>query len=273
MSDLNDPPAPGTLPDARGFLIDLDGVLYVGDHAVDGAPGTIAFLADNGYPFRCVSNTTRKSRRTIARHLASLGIPVPEKHIFTPAMAAVAFMKETGRRSFFLLVTGDVEKDFNDPDLQVDKRQPELVVIGDAGDRITYTSMNTAFRLLMGGADLIALEYDRYWMAPDGLSLGAGPFVRALEFAAGKTARIMGKPSPDFFHLALRDMDLRPEQVVMIGDDILTDVGGAVNAGMNGILVRTGKYRPEVLASAAAKPAIILDSIAQLPDLIRAWGR
>jgi HAD superfamily hydrolase (TIGR01458 family) len=273
MSDLHDRSGSGIRPDIRGFLIDLDGVLYVGSNAVDGAPEALAFLTKNGYPFRCVSNTTRKSRKTLARHLHLLGIPVPETHIFTPAMAVVTYMKQTGRKSFFLLATGDVEQDFAGPDLRPEGRHPDLVIIGDAGDRITYAGMNTAFRLLIGGADLVALECDRYWMAPDGLSLGAGPFVRALEFASGKTGRIVGKPSPDFFHLALRDMDLCPDQVIMIGDDIATDIGGARGAGMDGILVRTGKYRPETLASAAAGPAFILDSIAQLPDLIRARSR
>ncbi len=258
------------LPEIRGFLIDLDGVLYTGNHAIEGAPETIQFLIDNGYPFRCVSNTTRKCRNTIARHLASLGIPVPDNHTFTPAMAAVTFMKQSGRTAFFLLTTGDVEKDFEDTGHRHTTARPDLVIIGDAGDRITYDSMNDAFRHLMAGADLIALECDRYWMAPDGLSLGAGPFVRGLEYASGKTALVMGKPSPDFFGLALRDMGLHPDEVIMIGDDILTDIGGAGGAGIRGILVRTGKFRADSLAAAEIGPLCILDTIAGLPELIRA---
>lgn len=260
---------PEIIPKPRGFLIDLDGVLYTGNQAVDGAAETIQFLTDTGCPFRCISNTTRKCRRTIARHLASLGIPVPESHIFTPAMAAVTFMKQAGRTAFFLLTTGDVEKDFEDPGLQKTTVRPDLVIIGDAGERVTYDTMNAAFRHLMAGADLIALECDRYWMAPDGLSLGAGPFVKGLEYATGKTALVMGKPSPDFFGLALRDMRLQPDEVIMIGDDIFTDIGGAWCAGIRGILVRTGKFRADSLASAEVQPVSILDTIAGLPDLIR----
>ena len=127
------------------------------------------------------------------------------------------------------------------------------MIIGDAGDKITYDSMNTAFRFLMDGAELLALENDRYWMAADGLSLSAGPIVKALEYATGKTATVMGKPSRTFFNLALQDMHLRPEQVAMIGDDIITDIGGAYHAGMKGILVRTGKFRSDSVETADNK--------------------
>ena len=105
-------------------------------------------------------------------------------------------------------------------------------------------------------------------MAPGGLFLSAGPFVQALEFASGKTAIIMGKPSKTFFELALRDMGLRADQVAMIGDDILTDIGGAHTAGMQGILVRTGKYRKEAVENAVVKPTFVINSIAQLQDIL-----
>jgi ribonucleotide monophosphatase NagD (HAD superfamily) len=105
-------------------------------------------------------------------------------------------------------------------------------------------------------------------MAPGGLSLSAGPFVQALEFATGKTATIVGKPSKTFFELALRDMGLRADQVAMIGDDILTDIGGARTMGMKGILVRTGKYREDAVVNAVVKPSCVIDSIAQLQDIL-----
>jgi ribonucleotide monophosphatase NagD (HAD superfamily) len=105
-------------------------------------------------------------------------------------------------------------------------------------------------------------------MTPDGLSLSAGPFVQALEFATGKAATIVGKPSKTFFDLALRDMGLRVDQAAMIGDDILTDIGGARTIGMQGILVRTGKYRKDAVDNAVIKPECIIDSIAQLRDIL-----
>lgn len=252
----------------QGCLIDLDGVLYIGNRAIDGAKEAIEYLKENGYPFRCVSNTTRKSRHSVASHLSSLGFDIPENHIFTPPLAAIAYIKKTGRTGYYLLATGDVDAEFedlknNDPDTR-----PDWVIIGDAGDKVTYESLNMAFRFLMDDAELLALEDDRYWMANDGLSLSAGPIVKALEYATGKSAIVMGKPSQTFFNLALEDMHLRPDQVAMIGDDIITDIGGAYHAGMKGILVRTGKFRSDSVDAAEIKPARIIDSISRIQDVL-----
>jgi len=144
----------------------------------------------------------------------------------------------------------------------------DYVIVGDAGDKMTYASMNHAFRCLMEGADLIALEKDRYWMAPDGISLSAGPFVAALESATGKTATVVGKPSKAFFDLALRDMGLAADGVVMIGDDILADIGGAQAAGMRGVLVRTGKFREEALEAALIKPTAVINTVGDIGTIL-----
>jgi HAD superfamily hydrolase (TIGR01458 family) len=124
-------------------------------------------------------------------------------------------------------------------------------------------------RILLEGAELLALEKDRYWREPDGLVLSAGPFVAALEYAAGIEAQLMGKPSAEFFRLALEDMDASPQETVMIGDDIHTDVGGAQEMGMSGILVRTGKYSEDTAKSSRVTPDMVLDSIARLPEQLK----
>jgi HAD superfamily hydrolase (TIGR01458 family) len=254
--------------DFKGFLIDLDGVLYVGNRPISGASAAIQYLIDEKYELRFVSNTTRKCRATIARNLSIMGIDIPKQYIFTPPLAAIAYMKNAGRDQCYLLTTGDVEEDFKQFRMCTPEARPDFVVIGDAGDKITYGTLNRAFRYLMDGADLIALEKDRYWMAPDGLSLSAGPIISALEFATGKTAAVMGKPSAAFFGMALQDMGLLPGQVAMIGDDITTDIGGAQHAGMAGILVRTGKYQRDVVECSAIKPDHTFDSIAQIREIL-----
>ena len=254
--------------DVKGFLIDLDGVLYTGDIPLPGARKAMEFLTERGYPFRCVSNSTRKCRATIAARLEKLGFDIPERAIFTPPLAAVRYMQETGKHRAYLLTTGDVDRDFAGTCTDDGSTNVDYVIVGDAGDKMTYASMNHAFRCLMEGADLIALEKDRYWMAPDGISLSAGPFVAALESATGKTATVVGKPSKAFFDLALRDMGLAADGVVMIGDDILTDIGGAQAAGMRGVLVRTGKFREEALEAALIKPAAVINSVGDIGTIL-----
>jgi HAD superfamily hydrolase (TIGR01458 family) len=167
-----------------------------------------------------------------------------------------------------LLTTGDVFKDFEQACNRSTDSTVNYVVIGDAGDTISYENLNAAFRAVIDGAEIIALEKDRYWMAPDGLMLSAGPFVAALEFATGKIATVVGKPSKAFFEMALRDMDVRPDQAAMIGDDIITDIAGARKAGMRAILVKTGKYREEAVRGAPVQPTKIIDSIASIATIL-----
>ena len=255
--------------DVKGFLIDLDGVLYTGDRVIDGAQQAVELLREKKYQVRFVSNTTRKCKKTISERLTRLGFEIPESSIFTPPLAAIARMNAAGKHTCLLITTGDVHRDFE----QWCDRDPEnsivdYVVIGDAGEKMTYDLLNAAFRAVIGGAEIIALEKDRYWMAPDGVMLSAGPFVAALEFAAGKTAAVMGKPSKAFFEMALRDMDLRPDQAAMVGDDIITDIAGARKTGMKAVLVRTGKFRQETLRTAVIKPTYVIDSIARLGDIL-----
>jgi HAD superfamily hydrolase (TIGR01458 family) len=249
-------------------LIDIDGVLYVGDRAVAGADRTLRELDRRGIPYRFVSNTTRRSRHSVAGRLQALGYAVPEPWIITAPVAAAAHLREGGRTRCFLLTTPNARRDFEEAGIVPVEENADAVVVADAGDDLTYASMNRAFRLLVGGADLVALEKDRYWMGADGLMLSAGPFVAALEYAAGKEAEVIGKPSPAFFRRALREIGADPGEAAMIGDDIVTDIGGARASGMKGILVRTGKYREETVRVSGITPDLVIDSLADLPDYI-----
>jgi HAD superfamily hydrolase (TIGR01458 family) len=124
--------------------------------------------------------------------------------------------------------------------------------------------MQEAFEYLMNGADLIAFSKDKYWLRDDSLALDAGPFVAGLEFASGKAARVAGKPSREFFNRAVESLGCPPHLVAMVGDDLWSDVQGAQRAGLQGWLVRTGKFRPGILADSGIQPDRILDSIAAL---------
>jgi HAD superfamily hydrolase (TIGR01458 family) len=117
------------------------------------------------------------------------------------------------------------------------------------------------------GAQLLALQKNRYWRREDGLSLDAGPFVAALEYASGRSATVVGKPEREFFELALRELGLAPHEAAMVGDDAEADVAGAQIAGLKGIQVRTGKYRPGV----EGRPDLVLESFAGLPEALGVW--
>jgi HAD superfamily hydrolase (TIGR01458 family) len=243
----------------QGLLVDLDGTLYVADEPVAGAREAIESLQASGLALRYVTNTTRKPRREVSEHLRSLGFRVEEAEIFTPARAASGLI---GDRSCFPLVDESLLEDLRD--VTLDDAHPDYVLVGDLGEDFTYVRLNAAFRHLAGGAELLALQKNRYWRTQGGLSLDAGPFVAALEYASGKSATVVGKPERDFFRLALEDMGLQPHEAAMVGDDAEADVAGAQAAGVQGILVKTGKYHPE----AEGEPDLLLDSVAGLPEAL-----
>lgn len=254
--------------EVKGVLIDIDGVMHTGGVPVPGAAATLRYLRDHGVPFRFVSNTTRKCRETLARTLFSMGIPVDEPDILTPAVAAAGWLSGQGLTSCSVLCCGDVVRDLKAAGIETGSRRPSAVVVGDAGDLFTYEAMTVAFRAVLDGAVLVALEKDRYWMGAGGLMLGAGPYVTALEYAASTTAVLIGKPSEAFFTLALESLGVRAGEAAMIGDDVVTDTGGAMKAGMKGILVRTGKFSEDTLRSAPVRPDAVIGSIADLPALL-----
>jgi HAD superfamily hydrolase (TIGR01458 family) len=141
----------------------------------------------------------------------------------------------------------------------------QAVLVGDLGDQWSYEKLNVALRFLHAGATLVACQKNRVWNTGGQLSLDAGPFVAALEYAAATEAVLVGKPSPLFFRSVLEDLQLTPRDAVMVGDDAEIDAGGAIAEGLAGWLVKTGKYRPGDESRTAPWPECVLDSIAELP--------
>ncbi|MGZ4174248.1 MAG: HAD hydrolase-like protein, partial [Solirubrobacteraceae bacterium] len=159
-----------------------------------------------------------------------------------------------------------VKHDF--AELEEASSSADAVIIGDLGPAFGYDVLNAAFRHVMDGAELIALQKNRYWLRTDGLSLDVGPFVAAIEFATGSEAYVVGKPAHGFFDQVLADLGVGPEAAALVGDDIESDIGGALSAGLAGILVRTGKYREERVRASGITPTAVVGSIADVPALL-----
>jgi HAD superfamily hydrolase (TIGR01458 family) len=250
----------------RALLLDLDGVLYVEDEPLPGAGEAVVELRAGGYGLRFVTNTTARSRRMTLAKLDRLGFQVGEEELVTPAVLARAHCRERGYGRVALIMDETVKEDF--AGLEEAEGGVDAVIMGDLGAAFGFEILNRAFRLVMDGAELIALQKNRFWLTADGLSLDAGPFVAAIEYATDRAATVVGKPSPSFFELVLAGLDVPPEEAAMVGDDVETDIGGALDAGLAAILVRTGKYRPDFVDSSGIDPTITVDSIADVPGLL-----
>jgi len=252
----------------KAVLFDLDGVLYQGDQMIDGALETVRWCERERVPHLFVTNTSSKPRRALVERLAGLGLAVTPDQIFAPPVAARDFLMSEGAEPAALIVRDQTREDFDgllllDEDAQ---QGAGAVVVGDIGRAWNFDVLNRAFRLLMGEPRpiLVALGMSRYAQGDDGLVLDVAPFIKALEHASDCEAVVMGKPAQAFFEAAVAKLGVPHQEVVMVGDDVRGDVGGAQAAGLRGILVRTGKFRESDLEGEVI-PDAVLDSVADLP--------
>ncbi|RMG91821.1 MAG: TIGR01458 family HAD-type hydrolase [Zetaproteobacteria bacterium] len=249
----------------RAVLLDLDGVLYIGNQAIEGAQQSVLRLKQAGYALAGVTNTTTMPRRSIAEKLASMDIPLSREQLFTPAAAACRLI---GRRSAKLYVRPELLEDFSE--VRMDPDHPEFVLMGDiGGEGYPPETLREIFLHVMDGARLLALHKNRFWQKPDGLHLDVGCFVSAVEYAANTEATVLGKPSRDFFLALCSQLAVQPEACLMVGDDIESDILGAQKAGMKTALVKTGKYREAFVRKCGIRADLVLPSIADLPDAMQ----
>ena len=254
----------------QAVLLDIDGVLTVSWRALSGAIDAVFQLRAAGYCLRFVTNTTSRTRQVLSETLAEAGFDIEPGEILTAAAATAAYLRHAhpGARCF-LLTSGEIGPDFQGIALAEPVEPADVVVIGGAGIEFGYDSLNHALRLLQKGAPLVAMHRNLYWQTRDGLSLDAGPYIVGLEQASGVHATVIGKPARAFYEQALVDLGVPAGSTVMVGDDIEADVRGARDAGIAGVLVRTGKFRQTDLEHPAVVPDAVLDSVAALPGWLK----
>ena len=220
------------------LLLDLSGVLYDGDSIISGALPAVRRVQDSGLEVRFITNTSQKTRSSLLAHLREFGFVVDENQLFTAVDAARQWLQRRQLRPF-CLVHENIKGEFAD----IEQDDPDAVLIADAAEGFSYSNLNRAFQLCMAGAPLLGVGYNRYFKSGEQLLMDVGAFIKALEFAAGVEAVIVGKPSVEFFNQVMASTTARPERTLMVGDDVFGDVEGALSAGIRACLVRTGKYR------------------------------
>jgi len=278
-----DPARP--LAGVRALLLDLDGVIVLAEKPVEGSAAAIATLAEKRIPFRIVTNTSLVSRATLSRWGASMGAPIPADRFQSALSVSAAYTARTfPGQPLYVLTSDDARSEFagqrllsNDDASKPDARAA-AVVVGDSPEAATWDNLNRAFRLIRNGAELIGMHKNRWWLTPDGPTIDSGAFVAGLEFSAGVKARIVGKPAREFFTEAANALaaearsrgepPLRRRDVLMVGDDLETDVRAAQRAGLRGAFVLTGKHTRTDLATAVGRgrtpPDLVADSLAEV---------
>ena len=251
-----------------GVLFDLDGVIFQGDGLIPGAEDVILKLQAARIPYRFITNITRMTKNNLVNMLIKMGFSVTPEEIFAAPHAAVEYCKLKGYKNISLIVPDEeMKEDFSA--FQLVEENPEAIVVGDMGKLFTFELLNRLFMNIINGAELIAMHKNRYWKSVDGFTLDLGAFISALEYAAGKSAIVVGKPDSNLFKFAVYGWGLSENSIYVVGDDLDGDIGGAHNSGMKSVLVKTGKFREENLKRSEIKPDHIINSVADLPNIFQ----
>jgi HAD superfamily hydrolase (TIGR01458 family) len=250
-----------------GFLIDLDGTVLEGQRLLPGVAQALTLLQDRKIPYRLVTNTTSKPRSAILSKIRSLGLEVTPNTIITAPIIGREYLLRRDLIRCYPLMKDSLREDLTG--IEFVNESPHAVLVGDLGEELKYEALNRGFRFLLDKqVAFITLARNRYFQGADGLCLDVGATVAALEYSTEREAILIGKPAPEFFLLACQSMEIAAEDTIVIGDDLEADIGGAFAAGCGGVLVRTGKFRPEQLANPSVRPDSVLDSVANLADLL-----
>ncbi|GAA4608676.1 HAD superfamily hydrolase (TIGR01458 family) [Actinoplanes octamycinicus] len=249
--------------ESRVILLDLDGTLVERGLPVPGAAHAIMELRRAGHTVRVFTNTDSLGEAALVKQIRRMGIPVALGEVFTPVVAALRVLTLASR----VLVLADraVRAEFP---AHGDPIDPTHVIVGDCRQTLSYPVLDAAFRAVRNGAELLALQSGRYFRGADGDHVDTGAIVAALEYATGRPARLLGKPSRDFLRLAAGDA--AAGRLWVVGDDRTTDILMANQGGATSVQVRTGKFADQQTADGLAEPTHVIDSIADLPALVEA---
>jgi HAD superfamily hydrolase (TIGR01458 family) len=257
----------GRLTGIDTVLLDLDGTLYVGSQVVPGAPEAVRWLCDQGLTVRFTTNTDSIPPAALADRLARRGFPASEEELVTPIAVAGRLFASTDQARV-LAVAADGVRQLLAGCLAGPGERATHVLVADPSYGATYDDLDAAFRALRTGAELVATQVNRIAVRDDGEHLDTGGWVRLLEYATGQTARVLGKPAPEFFTAPLDALGRGPQSALVVGDDLAADIGGGHAVGAATVLVRSGKGdRPQ--PGPQVEPDAVVDSVADLPGLLQ----
>jgi NagD protein len=251
----------------KGFLIDMDGVIYHGSEPIEGAVKFIEYLLRNDYPFMFLTNNSQRTSRDVSYKLRQMGFDVEDRHVFTCARATARYLagrKEAG--TAYVIGEGGLLTELHDVGYSIVDDNPDYVIIGE-GRTIMLESADKAINMIMNGSKFIATNLDPNCPVGNGkYRAGCGAIVAMLEYATGKQAFSVGKPSPVMMRMARKELNLTTEQTIMVGDTMTTDILGAGSMGFTTVLTLTGVTRKEDLNQFSYTPDFVVDSIAALLD-------
>jgi len=257
--------ADSRLSGVRALILDVDGVLYHAGQAIPGAAEALREFRRRGYPFRLLTNITRRSRAALAEDLWKMGLPVEDGEVLTASYLTAHYLRKLGRPRCWVLLEGSGLEEF--AGIERAEEGADYVVLGDLREHFTYDLLNRVLRVLWNGVGFLAMQADPYDLAAEGPKVNVGGWLALLERASGRKATLIGKPAPICYHMALEDLGVTADVALGVGDRVESDVAGGQSVGMRTVLLRTGHFRPSDLEG-PVQPDVVLESLADLPGAL-----
>jgi HAD superfamily hydrolase (TIGR01458 family) len=253
----------------KGILSDIDGTLYFKGKPIPGAIETVSRLHELGLKLLFFTNTDSKSPKTVLKILKEYGFQIKKEEVFTPIIALKEFLTKFPNKKSYFVITKEVEREFQNIPRVKGLEVPDFVIIGDFHDNWDVHRLNEAFKYVFKGASLLGTQGNKYFLDHNGEpKLDTGSFVQMIANATGVTPKIFGKPSKQYFIQALEKINLQASDVIVIGDDIDSDIMGALNSGIKSILVKTGKGQFYDSTKAKIKPYMVVNSFSSILEYI-----
>jgi 4-nitrophenyl phosphatase len=248
-----------------GFLIDLDGTLYRGTERVEYAAEFIELLAEKRYPYFFLTNNSSRTPDKVAEHLQHMGIRADAHEVITTAQAAAAYIagRNEGKRVYYVGEHG-LEKALLDAGLTVVEDEPDYVVQG-IDRQLTYDKLCQAVQFIMAGAVSVLTNPDLQLPTEKGLFPGAGSIAAAIQAGSGKEPVLIGKPSRIIMDYAIGRLELPSSEIWVVGDNLRTDIAGALASQCRSALILTGVTTrgnmEELIRETGVKPELVADHL------------
>lgn len=254
----------------HGFLIDMDGVIYGGDHLIPGADEFIQRLIDTDIPFTFMTNNSQRTRLEVVRKLKKLGINVAQEHVYTSAMATGSFLaSHSDNGTAYVLGEGGLLTSLHENGITLVETDPDFVVLGE-GRNFTLEMVQKAVDMILAGAKFIATNRDPSPKKKGWNNLGIAATAAMIEEATGKQAFVTGKPSPVMMRSARKYIGLETAGTTVIGDTMGTDIQGGIQMGYKAILVLSGVSAASDLKDFAFRPDLVVEKVSDV-ELPLAW--
>lgn len=254
----------------RGFICDMDGVIYYGNRILPGVREFIQWLQDEKKEYLFLTNNSGYTPKELNQKLARMGLDVPEEHFYTSALATAAFLREQAPGcSVFAIGEAGLLNALYDAGITMNDVNPDYVVVGE-GRSYSLDTLTKATNLVMTGAELIGANSDVSGPIEDGIAPACRALVAPIEMATGKQAYFCGKPNPLMMRTGLRMLQCHSAEAVMVGDRMDTDVISGLESGMSTVLVLSGVSTRETLNTYAYRPSIVLDGVGDIPKMAKA---